>query len=805
MNQVWMDVVIPGFCGMGMHLKMDGFRLVYCIVAVLMWTVSGIFSREYMAHYANRKRYYIFFWATFAATVGVFLSANLFTTFIFFEIMSFTSYVWVAFDERSASLKAAETYLAVAVIGGMVMLMGLFLLYDLFGTLEIDELSVVADAVMSGNWPLQASEALSVAAAKGTAVSAVGQTAALVPQSQGAVTAYSVIGGADGPTSIWVAGKLPGLAWSGSTPGMPGSFFPTAKAQLYTAGALLLFGFGAKAGCFPLHIWLPKAHPEAPAPASALLSGILTKTGVFGIIVVSCGLFGADHSWGLLIAVLGLITMFVGALLAVFSINLKRTLACSSISQIGFILTGIGMACLLRSIGEGNTLAVRGAFLHMVNHSLFKLVLFLCAGAVYMNLHKLDLNEIRGFGRKKPALMFAFAMGALGIGGIPLWNGYVSKTLIHESIVEYMEAVGGPLVWHLAEWVFLITGGMTVAYMLKLFVAVFVEKNADPKLQERYDGMCSEFARKHFSSGSRSNAKAARRALGTKNHKGETKTSAAMENQKPTEKLHASSAAHNASHGYMRPETTAALVITAAILPALGLTAHLSMDRIADLGQEFFHVQGHAHTVAYLSPANLKGGAISICIGVLLYFAVIRGLLMEPDGAGGRRYVDRWPSWLDLENLVYRPILQVALPAVFGAVFGFLDRYLVPAATAAFLTVSTFVGRVMDSGADWLIRMARLTTHKQVPAVKEPHDSDLAAHVIGGVIDAAAAFRSRLPWKRREKLPFHEPATARLVRREEQFKGNMHLIQESFSYGLMLVCVGLCVTLIYLIWGFLGK
>ncbi len=736
MNQVWMDVVIPGFCGMGMHLKLDGFRLVYCVIAVLMWTVSGIFSREYMAHYANRRRYYIFFWATFAATVGVFLSANLFTTFIFFEIMSFTSYVWVAFDERSASLKAAETYLAVAVIGGMVMLMGLFLLYDLFGTLEIDEIRVLADAVMSGNWPLQAGNALSAAAAEGAAVSAAGQTAALVPQSQGAAVAYSVIGGADGPTSVWVAGKLPEPAWSGSTPGAPGSFFPTAKAQLYTAGALLLFGFGAKAGCFPLHIWLPKAHPEAPAPASALLSGILTKTGVFGIIVVSCGLFGADHSWGLLIAVLGLITMFVGALLAVFSINLKRTLACSSISQIGFILTGIGMACLLRSIGEGNTLAVRGAFLHMVNHSLFKLVLFLCAGAVYMNLHKLDLNEIRGFGRGKPALMFAFLMGALGIGGIPLWNGYVSKTLIHESIVEYMEAVGGPWAWHLAEWVFLITGGMTVAYMLKLFVAVFVEKNADPEMQERYDGM---------------------------------------------------------THVYMRPETTAALVVTAAILPFLGLTAHLSMDRIADLGQEFFHVQGHAHTVAYLSLTNLKGGAISICIGVILYFLVIRGLLTEPDGEGKRRYADRWPSWLDLENLIYRPILQAAL------------------------TVFTFVGRVMDSGVDWLIRIARFTTHKQVPAVREPHDSDLAAHVIGGVIDAAAAFRSRLPWKRNtgkaslaagpqgNTAPAREPATARLVNREEQFKGNLHLIQESFSYGLMLVCVGLCVTLIYLIWGFLGR
>ena len=86
--------------------------------------------------------------------------------------------------------------------------------------------------------------------------------------------------------------------------------------------------------------------------------------------------------------------MFLGALLALLSVNLKRTLACSSISQIGFILTGIGMAVLLDCVGEKNSLAVRGTLLHMVNHSLFKLVLFLCAGAVYMNLHKLDLNAV---------------------------------------------------------------------------------------------------------------------------------------------------------------------------------------------------------------------------------------------------------------------------------------------------------------------------------------------------------------------------------------------------------------------------
>ena len=155
------------------------------------------------------------------------------------------------------------------------------------------------------------------------------------------------------------------------------------KGTLYAAGACMLVGFGAKAGAFPLHIWLPKAHPVAPAPASALLSGILTKTGVYGMLILSCRLFPGDGGWGMLMLVLGVVTMTLGAVLAVFSLDLKRTLACSSMSQIGFILVGVGMQGLL---GEENTLAAHGTLLHMVNHSLIKLVLFMAAGADYVNL-----------------------------------------------------------------------------------------------------------------------------------------------------------------------------------------------------------------------------------------------------------------------------------------------------------------------------------------------------------------------------------------------------------------------------------
>ena len=131
---------IPGICGLGLHFKLDSFRILYGSIAAFMWLMSTLFSKEYLSHYKNKGRYYCFTILTFFATEGVFFSADFYTTFIFFEIMSFTSYVWVAFDEKRESLRAAATYLAVAVIGGLVMLMGIFLLYDTMGTLVFDEL-----------------------------------------------------------------------------------------------------------------------------------------------------------------------------------------------------------------------------------------------------------------------------------------------------------------------------------------------------------------------------------------------------------------------------------------------------------------------------------------------------------------------------------------------------------------------------------------------------------------------------------------------------------------------------------------
>ncbi len=657
-----LEFVWEGFCMQGMYLRLDGFRLLYGCIAALMWMMTGIFSREYFAHYRNRNRYYFFYLLTLGATMGVFLSGDLYTTFIFFEIMSLTSYVWVIHDEKPAAMKAGEIYLAIAVIGGLVMLMGLFLLYDAAGTLRMSELHDAVEAVMQEK----------------------------------------------------------GL-------------------QIYAAGLCMLFGFGAKAGMFPLHVWLPKAHPVAPAPASALLSGILTKTGVFGVLVVSAEIFRYDPQWGRLVLHLGAVTMFGGAFLAVFSIDLKRTLACSSMSQIGFILVGVGM---LELLGTENALAVRGTILHMVNHSMIKLLLFMSAGVVYMNLHALNLNEIRGFGYRKPLLKGLFLVGALSIGGIPGFSGYVSKTLLHESIVEYASELavhGEPALWIRGiEWIFLLTGGMTIAYMTKLFAAVFLEKH--PDRQKEYD----------------------------------KKTA------------------------YMNGESMFALFLPAVLLAVMGLLPYLTMNRAADLAQGFLHGETPAHAVHYFSFANLKGAVISITIGALVYFGVIRKCLMGKDEKGRTCYVDVWPQWLDLEDLVYRPVLTKAAAALAGYLCGLADRlYLVQNLLKGLLEISAFLSRACDYLVDTMLVLFRSTTHKSRTERHVYLIGSVFSRTLGKILDQIVRILNHTI---RRRNPIERSFVVTFAEWEEMMYRTNRLIGASLSFGLMLAAIGLALTLVYLLW-----
>ncbi|MBQ3111391.1 MAG: sodium:proton antiporter [Firmicutes bacterium] len=512
LGQMNSHLAIGKLMGQGLSFHVDGFRMVFALLTVLLWLSSLAFTATGYVKY-RQDRYYTFTFLTLGAVMGVFLSADLFTTFCFFEVMSFTSFVWVIHDETEKAIWAGKLYLAVAVIGGLVLLVGLLLLQNMFGTLD---LAVLRD-------------------------------------------------------------RIPGIA---------------DKGMLYAAAICIFVGFGAKAGAFPLHVWMPTSYPEAPAPASALLSGMLSKAGVLGLIVITAVLLPGDILWGKWMLIIGLVTALAGAAIALFADHFKRILAGSSMSQIGFIIVGIGMMGIL---GADNAIAARGTMLHMINHSLIKLVLFLISGAVFMKLGVLTLNEARGFGKNKPLLKFCFLAAALSVAGVPLMSGYVSKTLLHEAIVEAMHM---HLMSHgflqVCEILFLTAGGCTAAYMTKLFMALFVEENED---QAKMDAISTD---------------------------------------------------------YLSLPAKLAIIVPALLLPLMGVVPNMIMDPLAELGMSYMNGGELHHAVHYFTWVNLKGSLISLSIGAVLYLLLVRkGTMAEG------RYVDRWPKVGLERNIYRPLVMQV--------------------------------------------------------------------------------------------------------------------------------------------------
>lgn len=651
-----LSLTLPQAVRFGLSFHLDGFRALYGLIAAVMWSMTSLFAPDYMSHGHKHGRYIFFTLMTFGATLGVFLSDDLMTAFIFFEIMSFTSYPWVIHEEDPAAMRAGATYLAIAVMGGMAMLMGLMMLMPILGTLS---------------FPLLMEKAAQV----------------------------------------------------------------SDKAALYLPSALILVGFGAKAGMFPLHVWLPKAHPVAPAPASALLSGILTKVGIFGALVVSTRVLTHDAAWGNMLLVIGLITMFAGALLALLSVNLKRTLACSSMSQIGFITVGIAMQALL---GEHNALAAAGTFLHMLNHSLIKLTLFMCAGVVVMGAHALDLNDVRGFGRKKPLLHLCFLIGAASISGIPLFSGYVSKTLLHESIVEYIEHLHhlhhAAAAYRISEWVFIVTGGMTFAYMLKLYICLFWQKNADAQKQARFD----------------------------------------------------------AQKSYIKPLSKLAIALSALLLAPLGILPNRTMDVLASHAVHFMHAHQPEHAVHYFSSVNLTGAAKSLVIGLLLYLGVVRTVLMRKT-EGARQYINVKPDWLDMEDSLYRPLLHGITQT--GALTATLLHHLPDWLFLGIKWTLTFFARLCALSLD-AVSAGLANTLFAPPKAKQPVPvGNRFTWIMGKLFNAIARTWNRVV---HPATPDKEKFTYLFAALWDEMSQALAKISQSLSFSLLLFSVGLLITLVFL-------
>ena len=242
---------------------------------------------------------------------------------------------------------------------------------------------------------------------------------------------------------------------------------------------MLFIGFGMKAGLFPMHIWLPEAHPAAPSHVSAIMSGVMIKTGVYGILRLMQAI---DHNTellytiGLIVLLSGIITGLWGVIFAAMQNDVKRLLAYSSIENIGVILIGLGVAAVGHAAGSNliGMCGMCGALLHIVNHSLFKSMLFFSAGNIYSKMHTTAMNQMGGLAKHMPVTAILMLFATVAICAIPPLNGFVSELLIYIGMFngvsdghEVLYAVGGIIALSLI-------GGIVVLAFTKLYGIVFL-------------------------------------------------------------------------------------------------------------------------------------------------------------------------------------------------------------------------------------------------------------------------------------------------------------------------------------------
>ncbi|MCX6021322.1 MAG: proton-conducting transporter membrane subunit, partial [Chloroflexi bacterium] len=269
------------------------------------------------------------------------------------------------------------------------------------------------------------------------------------------------------------AGSLEFAAFRSAAPHLP----PLLRDLIFLSA---LVGFGAKAGLIPLHVWLPRAHPAAPSHVSALMSGAMIKTAVYGLLRVSWEFAGPGPAWwGELLLALGAVSAVMGVLYALMERDLKRLLAFSSIENMGIIQLGLGAALLLMARGQAApaALALTAALFHSLNHAAFKGLLFLAAGAVQHRAHTRDLDRLGGLVRRMPWTAGAFLLGAAAIAALPPLNGFASEWLTFQSLLALGATAAGPLEAlsaALAAGALALTGGVAALTFVKAFGVGFL-------------------------------------------------------------------------------------------------------------------------------------------------------------------------------------------------------------------------------------------------------------------------------------------------------------------------------------------
>lgn len=367
-------------------LKNDGVARFYMAFISVVWPAVGFYATGYNAHDPHLRRFNCFYLATYGVLMGLSMSANAVTLYMFYEMMTLITLPLVMHTMEKEAVAAGIKYLVYSVFGASAALLGIFFLAHYGTTLDF-----VAGGVLD----------------------------------------MEKVAGHEG--------------------------------LLRAVAFVMLLGFGVKAGMFPMHAWLPTAHPVAPAPASAVLSGVITKMGVLGVIRVLFYLVGADFLRGSWVQwtfmALALVTVFMGSLLALREKQLKKRLAYSSVSQVSYILFGLSTL---------SALGFAGALLHVACHSMIKNTLFMAAGAIIHQTGKTDVDDMTGVGKVMPRTLLAFTAVSLGLIGIPPTGGFISKWYLAQGALSLSAAAS----W-IGPAVLLCSALMTAAYLLTVVIRGF--------------------------------------------------------------------------------------------------------------------------------------------------------------------------------------------------------------------------------------------------------------------------------------------------------------------------------------------
>ena len=344
-----------GFFGLGLVLRLNMLSWFFAIAISALGALSVIFSLSYMKDREHTDFYYLTLLLVNAAMLGIVLAGDLVSFYIFWEVMSWSTFLLISYN-RGPALAAGMKYIIMSIIGSLAMLIGMLSLYTTYGTLSISGISAVIASASSG----------------------------------------------------------------------------------YILFILIIFSiaFGIKNAVMPLHTWLPDSYAEAPSPFTAVLSGMLTRMGIYGFVLIMYVIVGAVSTLNLgpgilkfnyILAWLGAITIVIPTFIAMLQNDAKKLLAWHGIGQGGYMILGIAF---------GTSLGLAGGIFHTLNHAIYIVLLFMSVGAVqYRTNGERDLNSLGGLIKKMPIAFIGGLLGISGLIGVPLTNGFVSKWLIYKTLI----------------------------------------------------------------------------------------------------------------------------------------------------------------------------------------------------------------------------------------------------------------------------------------------------------------------------------------------------------------------------------